>query len=63
MTLLDIFEKLDEIQERLSICERSIPKIHREILRNYTRAYYFDFITEEEYNKILDDYELLKKHF
>jgi hypothetical protein len=62
MTLADIFEKLDELSERLSICERNIPKIHREILRNYTRAYYFGFISEGQYNKIKEDLELIKKY-
>lgn len=61
MILSDIREKLDELLERISKCERKIPEIHSEILRNYQRALYFGFISDVQYNNIKEDLELLER--
>ncbi|MBU2559646.1 hypothetical protein KKA03_01995 [archaeon] len=47
--------ELDALLDRISVCERKTPGIHKEMLRNYQRAFYFDLITESQFKTIEED--------
>jgi hypothetical protein len=55
MTISDIQLRLDALLDRISVCERKTPGIHKEMLRNYQRAFYFDIISEEQFKAIEED--------
>lgn len=61
MTLSTIQLKLDDLLDRISVCEMKTPRIHREILRNYQRALYFDLITAAQYKNIEEDIAALDR--
>jgi hypothetical protein len=63
VTLSNIQGKLDELLEIISKCENKKPRVHREILRNYARAFYFGFISEVQFKNIEKDIELLEGFF
>ena len=61
MTITTIQMNLDTLLDRISVCERKTSGIHKEMLRNYQRAFYFDLICEEQFKKIEEDIAALDR--
>lgn len=61
MTISTIQVNLDILLHRISKCQRKMPGIHKEMLRNYQRAFYFDIITETQYKAIEEDIAALDR--
>lgn len=53
--------RLDALLDRISVCQRKMPGIHKEMLRNYQRAFYFDIITEAQFKTIEEDIAALDR--
>lgn len=63
MTITTIQMNLDTLLDRISVCQRKLPEIHKEMLRNYQRAFYFDIITEVQFKRIEEDIQALDRVF